>query len=411
MIIAQTRMETKNENLVLKQALAYYQRGWCVIPIPHGQKVARIRWKQYQVKRPTEEQVLKLFGGNHGNIAVVLGSVSGGLACRDFDTEEGYLQWANEHPDLAGKLPTVKTARGCHVYFLADIGSVQHFDDGELRGSGGYCMLPPSVHPDGVIYQWLIEPNSENLLSLVPEQAGLSQESCNISRRSRSPIGRGRRRGGVTEKTEHTEKTQENSGHRGEEEKKLIICVNDFGKIIKKTLPNKYGTRTRKVFDLTRALRSLPKYTGIAPKIFEPVVREWHRRALTYIRTKEFEETWIDFLKAWTKIKWKEGESPMSETFEKAKRASVPGYAAKYDNPKLRLLVVWCKLLQEQVGGSSFFLSARTAGKFLNVNPMTANRWLFLLERDGILEVIEKGKLTRTGGIATRFNYVANKNF
>jgi len=61
-----------------------------------------------------------------------------------------------------------------------------------------------------------------------------------------------------------------------------------------------------------------------------------------------------------------------------------------------------------RAGDGSFFLSARTAGKYLDVEPMTANRWLFLLEQDKVLEVVEKGKLTRAGGIATRFRYVAN---
>jgi hypothetical protein len=396
---------------VLKWALRYHTLGWCIIPIPHGQKVARVRWKQYQTKRPDEGQLHKWLEDNHSNIAGVLGRVAGGLACRDFDTEQGYKQWAGEHSDLAGKLPTVKTARGYHVYFLADIDSVRHFDDGELRGGGGYCLLPPSVHPAGVIYQWLIEPNGENLLSVNPEQAGLSQDTCNISRRSRSPIGRGRRRGGVTEKTEHTEqteKTQENSGHIGGEGKKLIVCVGDFEKVIRETLPKKIGTRNRRVFDLARVLRSLPEYFDADPKIFELVVREWHKQALPNIETKDFEETWIDFLKAWPKIRWKIGDSPMSETFEKAKRASVPGCVAKYENPKLRLLVVWCKELQERAGGGSFFLSARTAGKYLDIDPMTAYRWLFLLVSDDVLKVIEKGKLTRSGGIATRFRYVAD---
>jgi hypothetical protein len=368
------------ENPVVEAALNYHRLGWCIIPIPQGKKAARIRWKQYQAKRPTGEQVRKWFAGNNRNIAVVLGGVSGGLACRDFDTEQAYQQWAGEHRDLADKLPTVKTARG-------------YFDNGELRGGGGYCLLPPSVHPDGVIYEWLIETNGENLLSLKPDIFLPSSDTEQ------------------TEQTEKTQQTQENSSNGkkgGKTTKVLRVCVSDFGKIIERTLPKKTGSRNRKVFELARALRSLPEYADADPKIFEPAVRQWHRQALPNIRTQDFEETWIDFLKAWPKIRWRKGTKPMSEIFEKAKTTTVPEFALRYDNPKLRLLVVWCKILQERAGNSSFFLSARTAGKYLDIDLMKANRWLFLLEQDRILEVVEKGKLTRAGGIATRFRYIAN---
>jgi len=389
-------MGKTDENELLKTALQYHERGWCIIPIPHGKKAARIKWGRYQKDRPDEKQLQKWFGGNSKNIAVVLGKVSNGLACRDFDTEQAYQRWAGEHRDLAGKLPTVRTARGYHVYFLADVGGIRHFDDddGELRGGGGYCLLPPSVHPDGMIYEWLIEPNGENLLSLNPDI--FLSSSVSVTEKTEQ-----------TEKTEKTEKTQENSSNR-EKKENLRASFCDFDKVIERTLPQKVGTRNRKVFELARALRSLPEYFDAHPKFFEQVVREWHRRALPNIRTQDFEESWIDFLKAWPKIRWKIGENPMSETFEKAKRVSDPDCAAKYDNPKLRLLVAWCKELQVRAGDGSFFLSARTAGKYLDVEPMTANRWLFLLEQDKVLEVVEKGKLTRAGGIATRFRYVAN---
>ena len=386
-------MAVIRENRVFEAALNYQRLGWSIIPVPRGKKAARIRWKRYQAERPTDEHVRKWFAGNNRNIAVVLGSVSGGLACRDFDTEQSYEQWAGQHRDLAGRLPTVKTAKGFHVYFLADVDSVRHFDDGELRGGGGYCLLPPSVHPSGVIYEWLIEPNDRNLLFLQP---GIFLSPTTTEN---------------TETTENTQEYREDTSNKKEGEKTtkvLRVCVSDFEKIIERTLPKKTGTRNRKVFDLARALRSLPKYADADPKIFETVVRQWHRQARPNITTQDFTETWIDFLKAWPKIKWKEGNSPMSETLERAKGLPVPEFVARYENPKLRLLVAWCKVLAEKGKDGSFFLSARTAARCLDVEPKTANRWLFLLEQDRVVKVIEKGKLTRAGGIATRFRYIAN---
>jgi hypothetical protein len=39
---------------------------------------------------------------------------------------------------------------------------------------------------------------------------------------------------------------------------------------------------------------------------------------------------------------------------------------------------------------------------------MTVSRWFFLLETDGILKTVSKGKMTKGGGIATRFRYIGN---
>jgi hypothetical protein len=154
----------------------------------------------------------------------------------------------------------------------------------------------------------------------------------------------------------------------------------------------------------------MSEYTDADPKQFYSVVKEWHRRALPNIRTKEFEETWIDFLKGWEKIKWKIGGKLMEQIFEKAIRLEPPQVAVeKYPNhSKLKILVSLCKELQRAAGKSPFFLSARTAARLLNSYPMEISRWLFLLETDDILRVVSKGKMTKGGGIATRYRYIAN---
>jgi hypothetical protein len=129
------------------------------MPIAPGTKnpPVRLKWKPYQHAPPDEARVRKWFGGKTDyGIAVILGEVSGGLVCRDFDTAKGYDGWAAEHPDLARTLPTVATVRGRHVYFRAAAADLRYVDlrkreppeDGEYRGdSGHYCVLPPSKHP------------------------------------------------------------------------------------------------------------------------------------------------------------------------------------------------------------------------------------------------------------------------
>jgi hypothetical protein len=106
---------------LLGWASYYHKLGWCIIPIPYGRKTPEMKWKVYQNERPSKSLLAEWFRNtNQRNIAVVLGQVSGGLACRDFDTRSGYQIWAKKHEKLAGILPTVHTPHGYHVYFQGE---------------------------------------------------------------------------------------------------------------------------------------------------------------------------------------------------------------------------------------------------------------------------------------------------
>jgi len=393
------RVPSKSAPLV-EWALYYHRLGWCLIPIPLGQKAARIKWVRYQESRSDEEQARRWFANGEINIAVVLGEVSGDLVCRDFDTVEEYQSWAKAHPDLAAKLPTVRTAHGYHVYFEARLDGIKYVSNGELRASGGYCLLAPSVHPNGTVYKWLNLPTRNNLLVLDPEKAGFLSD--------------------VTENTENTEKTEHTEAIVGVGERKAcarrkkpktqtVKVESEVEAAISATLPEELGTRNRRIFEFVRALKSLPQYADADPKELREIVKAWHKRALPNIRTKEFEETWIDFLKAWPRIKYVKGEEPMSKTFEKAIQLEPPKIAVeKYpDNSKLKILVSLCRELQRAAGNGPFFLSVRTAGSLLKVSPMQVSRWFFLLQSDGILELVSKGGTAKTVRQASRYRYVA----
>jgi hypothetical protein len=144
----------------LKDALAYAARGWSILPVCG--KEPRLRsWLPYQSKPPTERQLRKWFGnGKVTGLAVICGPVSGGLVVMDFDDREAYKRWAAGHPELARTVPTVESRRGYHLYFRCQLGRSFHVKIdgqavGELKGSG-YIVLPPSKHPTGHTYRWLV---------------------------------------------------------------------------------------------------------------------------------------------------------------------------------------------------------------------------------------------------------------
>ncbi len=376
------------DTTILRSALYYADRlGWSIIPIPHGRKEARICWKPFQTERPAREQLQKWFAGEQRNIAVTLGPVSRNLTCRDFDVSESYAAWARNHPDLARCLPTVRTARGYHVYALAGVEGIRKFPDGELRGSGGYCMLPPSVHPDGPNYEWTIRPTIGNLLVLDPVSAGFVP---NVEL--------------VTEQTEQPEQTKQT------EQTEAIEWGEEVEDVIQHTRPKEFGTRNRRVFELARGLKSLPQYAGVDPRDLRGIVREWHKRALPNIRTKEFEETWFDFLHAWPRVQYPVGKEPIMERLQRAMEGERPQIAVTQypGNEKLQILVSLCRELQRAAGEKPFYLSTRAAGRLLGVDHMKADRWFNLLVWDGILQVVEKGGTAKGPRQATRYRYTAD---
>jgi hypothetical protein len=112
---------------VLEAALGYRRRGWSIIPIEPGEKKPmrtggthpsgepkRLRWEPYQSKRPDEQKLGEWFGnGKNYGLAVILGDVSGGLVCRDFDTMEGYEQWAADSPALLDRGSRRRLSQTC----------------------------------------------------------------------------------------------------------------------------------------------------------------------------------------------------------------------------------------------------------------------------------------------------------
>jgi hypothetical protein len=97
-------------------------------------------------------------------VGIILGSSSAPeglyLACRDFDTADSYWAWAEANPELAMTLPTIRTRRGFHVYFLVDrpVCRVLPNGQGELRGVCGLISIAPgSLLADGSgVYEELI---------------------------------------------------------------------------------------------------------------------------------------------------------------------------------------------------------------------------------------------------------------
>ncbi|RLI82626.1 hypothetical protein DRP04_03595 [Archaeoglobales archaeon] len=130
----------------------YLSIGFSVIPIAVAppsdlEKKPLIKWKEFQRRKPTKEEIqkwldeFKLF-----NIAIVTGSVSN-LTVLDFDVDE----------DLKLDTTTVKTGKGYQYYFegVRKTEVICKSPDVRIKGESSYVLAPPSVHPTGKLYAFI----------------------------------------------------------------------------------------------------------------------------------------------------------------------------------------------------------------------------------------------------------------
>lgn len=125
--------------------------------------IAGFKWEALQGRRPTEQELIDWQRYEPCNWAIVTGEVSG-VVVLDIDGAEGEaFVAAQETPETV----SVATASGRHLYFRHPGIRLGNRTKGaghwgrvipgcDFRGDGGYVMAPGSIHPTGVVYDWLL---------------------------------------------------------------------------------------------------------------------------------------------------------------------------------------------------------------------------------------------------------------
>jgi hypothetical protein len=144
------------------------------------------------------------------------------------------------------------------------------------------------------------------------------------------------------------------------------------------------------IFELARRLKAIPTLADAPAVALKSYVRQWHAYAKHAIATKEWTESWADFVDAWPRVRHAKGEEPLMEVLHQATK-NIPICAREYDNDQCQLLVSLCRILQFQAGRRPFFLSARTAGAMIGVSHESAARWMRMLVADEVLVLVTKG--------------------
>ncbi len=177
-----------------KAALAYAKAGYPVFPLhypmpdgscscanPECEKNKRNKYKHpvtpngFKDATTDIEQIKACWSRNPYNIGVKTGNDS--FICIDVDGKEGRESMKRLESENGPLPPTVtaKTGNGFHLFFKApEVSipcSVRKVDEGiDVRGNGGYVVMPPSDHYSGCSYEFMegLGPNDVEM-AIMPE--------------------------------------------------------------------------------------------------------------------------------------------------------------------------------------------------------------------------------------------------
>lgn len=180
-MVASLATDSNDAGVTLAAAREYLAAGFSIIPLdpdpkgisrkrPHPLFLPGRKWGEYQLRRPTDAELVKWFSstvrGGPPGIGIISGPISGGLVTADID-DPIFSTWLEEqHADDLLKLTwTRRSGSGLiHLPFYSEVpvNSQKYHAGGmkigDIRGwgqgisGGGYVVAPPSLHPNGGRY-------------------------------------------------------------------------------------------------------------------------------------------------------------------------------------------------------------------------------------------------------------------
>ncbi|NJL26453.1 MAG: DNA primase [Thermoanaerobaculia bacterium] len=191
---------------MVSYALAYAKQGWAVHPL---QSRGKKPLTEHGVKEASTDENIVCAWWRRWPAANIGVAVPRGYVVLDVDSDEALFRLKAEDRELPATARG-RTAKGFHYWYRTKqsvqnrVGLLPGID---VRAPGGYVVVPPSIHPTGAAYKWLvllkrdaIAPAPEWLLQLLSETrppGGRMAESWEDA--IAQPVPPGRRNQALTE--------------------------------------------------------------------------------------------------------------------------------------------------------------------------------------------------------------------
>jgi hypothetical protein len=158
--------------------------------------------------------------------------------------------------------------------------------------------------------------------------------------------------------------------------------------------------------DLARGVRALEVAEGRQwsdDEMLKRVFLPWYEQNRFLREGQTLADYWQEFLSAYDDVRYPLGEGILEQAFRRAASSDPPAEAARFRDPRTRMLASWCRELQRAAGNEPFFLSTRTVSSGLKLgSPSRATAYLHRLTREKILAEVEKGGPTTNRALALR---------
>ena len=155
-------MIMKIQEYVKEHGWAMYYRGigWSPFPIKRADKIPLVRWEKYQTEIASEKQIREWRTQfSEASVGVATGKVSGIVVV---DVEAG-----GSTKDLPATVCAKTGGGGFHFFYkhpsVPVKNAVRIREKTDIRGDGGYVVVPPSLHKSGNRYEWIVSPDDAEL--------------------------------------------------------------------------------------------------------------------------------------------------------------------------------------------------------------------------------------------------------
>jgi hypothetical protein len=160
-------------NVNTQTAIMWLNQRVSPIPVIPRSKMPASKWEMWKDRLPNIKIIDYWFKDPKTNIGVICGGPSN-LSILDFDNIDYYYEWRKDMTkrddvwkDVAQKTYRVKTPRGMHLYLRTKQREESRKiveTSIDIRCSGNYTLVPPSIHPSGHVYESIGK--VENIISV-----------------------------------------------------------------------------------------------------------------------------------------------------------------------------------------------------------------------------------------------------